>query len=230
MLISHRYKFIYLKTEKTASTSIWDALHKIITEKDQLIDAVPSTRQELLQKHGSLENFSFFGGLGMARRSCARRFGLNQHASARDVRAFIGPELFDSYTKISSERNPWDRQISLFAHRTGSGARANLAQFSKRMLSPAYRLLHHTRLHNWEVYTVNEKVCVDHMIRFEHLNADFRDVLQKLGLDPEEHELPHRRNGGRRDETTYRKFYCERSRTLVKKWYRREIECFGYQF
>lgn len=231
MLVSHRHKFIFLKTEKTASTSLYDGLKAIIEKTDRLLPADPAVRRALRRRYGSLEGFSFGGGLGAKRRRWPRLHGLHLHALARDVRDFVGPELFNAYTVISSERNPWDRQISLFSHRGGRADAEHLGQvFSSCMQSRLHRLLHHRRLRNWQVYTVDDKVCADVMVRFEYLHDDYHALLERLGLDPTAHPLPHRRNSGRRDQAAYREFYNDRTRELVGAWYRQEIDHWGYTF
>ncbi len=230
MLISHRHRFIFLKTEKTASTSLYTALKSILEREDRLLPAVPKVRSALLHSYGSLEGFSFVGGLGSEKRRWAHHFGLHQHALAREVKAFIGEELFCDYLIISSERNPWDRQISLFSHRSGRADHDQLTRFTRCMSSPLHRLLHHTRLKNWEVYSVDDEVCADVVVRFEHLHRDYEALLSRLGLDAAEHPLPHRRNSGREDQSAYREFYNDHTRALVAQWYEREILHFGYTF
>lgn len=230
MLISHRYKFIFLRTEKAASTSLFTVFKDIAGQDGLLYPADRNVRRRLLRKHGSLEGFSFVGRTGATRKRLPWLSGLHFHAHAGDVRDFIGPELFERYTVISSERNPWDRQVSLFNQRIGKHGRNDLESFNASMLSPVYNFFHHNRLRNWNVYTINDRIAVDHMIRYETLEQDFHSVLRTLGLDPDQHALPHKRNSGRPRNASYRALYTDRTRDLVARWYRREIAHFGYEF
>jgi hypothetical protein len=230
MLISHRYKFIFLKTEKTASTSLYEIFRKIILEHDPLHRAEWVVRKKLLREHGSLEGFSFEGKRGAMRRKFPRFSGIHHHGCARHGRAFLGPDLFDSYTIVTSERNPWDRQVFLFTHRQSKHPERNSTNFSKCMRSPVYRFFAYNRLHNWDVYTIDGKVCADHVIRFENLEEDFHSVLIALGLDAERYYLPHRRAQTRSNGPNYRDYYTDDVRVLVGKWYRDEIKHFGYEF
>lgn len=228
MIISHRHRFIFLKTEKTASSSLWSVFKAIAGERDRLYPADQRVRRELITSHGSLENVSFIGSNGAGRRLLPGVFGLYRHAFASDVRAFIGPDLFERYMVITSERNPFDRQLSLFAHRRQKHGAVDLSRFSGAMESPMYNLLHYNRLRNWDVYAIDGKVCASHVIRFENLQDDLGAVLRDLGIDPEAHMLPHLKKT--RPYATYREFYSDRARQLVSRWYRREIAHFGYAF
>jgi hypothetical protein len=230
MLVSHRYRFIFLKTEKTASSSLYTAFRDIIREHDRPFAADWSVRRQLLGDNIGLENVSFSGRSGALRRRLPRLSGIHRHGCAIDLRSFLGPDLFSRYTVITSERNPWDRQVSLFAHRASKDGKPSARSFASSMRSPLYNLLHHNRLRNWEIYSIDDRVCAHHVIRFEHLHDDFRAVIREIGLDPERHVLPHRRGGHRADQGTYRDLYTDDVRDLVGRWYRREIAHFGYEF
>lgn len=230
MLISHRYRFIFLKTEKTASTSILRALRTVLEQTDVLLPADRTTRRALLRKYGSLEGFSFESRATGRRRLLPGLFGLHRHARAADVRAFVGPKLFDDYLVVTSERNPWDRQVSLYAHRHRDKAGFDLANFDRDMRSPSYNLFHYNRLDNWSIYTTDGKVCADLVIRYESLEEDFRTFLDRVGIPPDGTGLSVARASGRSREDGYRRLYSPQSRALVARWYRKEIEQFGYSF
>jgi hypothetical protein len=231
MLISHRYKFVFLKTEKSASSSLFHLFKAIIAESDTLYRAHPQVKKELLRKHGSLEGVSFESCTSKGlMRQFPQLFGVHRHGSAADVRSFLGSELFNSYTKITSERNPWDRQVSLFAHRVNKHDHLNLTDFDQCMKSNLYNTLHYNRLHNWDIYAIDNQVVADQVIRFEHLQSDLESVLESIGLDPEKHALRHSRGGYRKNQHGYRDLYTDKSRELVRKWYSREIDYFGYEF
>lgn len=230
MLVSHRFRFIFLKTEKTASSSLYVAFRDIILEHDKPYAADWSVRRQLLRQNVNLADVSFSGRRGALRRRLPRLSGLHRHGYASDLRAFLGPEIFDRYTVITSERNPWDRQVSLFAHRASKDEKPSTRSFADAMRSPLYNLLHHNRLRNWEIYAIDDRVCAHHVIRFENLHDDFRAVIKDLGLDPDRHVLPHRRGGHRPEQGTYRDLYTDEVRDLVGRWYHREIEHFGYEF
>jgi hypothetical protein len=234
MLISHKYKFIFLKTEKSASSSLYKVFEKIISESDKLYQANPRTKRSLLRELGVLEDCSFESCSNVQSKGLMRIFpqiyGIHSHGSAKDVRNFLGQDLFERYTVITSERNPWDRQVSLFAHRVDKYEDISISDFDRCMRSYWYNLMHHNRLHNWDIYSIDNKMCADKIIRFEHLHNDLSEVLGFLWVDPERYALPHLRGEYRKEQRSYRDLYTDKSRELVRKWYSREIDYFGYEF
>jgi hypothetical protein len=228
MIVSHSHRFIFLKTAKTAGTSVEAALRPHCGPDDIMTKAVPPVvfdgRKALThnEKRG-LTRLGIYvpGGL---RRHLPQIAGFYPHMPGRQVRAMIGRDVWDSYFKFSVERNPWDRQVSLFYYR--HRRRDPKLEF-ERYLTGWYSWLHSNRIDNWDVYTIGGSIAADRVLRFENLREDFAEVCRMLGIDA---SLPHVNRGPARDHSDYRDFYTPRSRDIVARWYRNEIEAFGYEF
>lgn len=68
---------------------------------------------------------------------------------------------------------------------------------------------------------------LDFVIRFEHLQTDFDEVMTRLGL--ETHPVPEvNPTPGRTDD--YRSYYDEASRALVERRFALDLSMFGYEF
>lgn len=119
MIINHKYKFIFIKTRKTAGTSIEIALSQfcdtndVITtlSKDELI------RQELgypgpqkynvaLKYYGMRDWLNFIGK--------AKRKQFYNHSPAKFIRDCIPDRIWNNYFKFTFERNPFDKAISRY--------------------------------------------------------------------------------------------------------------------
>ena len=94
------------------------------------------------------------------------------------MRSVVGREVWDSYFKFAVERNPWDRQVSNYFHR--QSRHASKQEFERYITSPIYRQLHHVRLNNWGIYTINNEIAVDAMIRYENLA---RRISRRVAAD-----------------------------------------------
>jgi len=230
MIISREHNFIFLKTEKTASSTLEKYLRSTIRDRELLVPATPKNKQLIIRSHGTLAESSFCGGLGGASRILPNFLGLHGHARAEDIRKFLGADLFDSYKIITSERNPWDRQLSLFWHRSSKRGRAVTPEsFNAAMHSTLYNLRHYNRLRNWEIYSIDGRPCAHKVIRFENLKEDLKEIATALGLEFGD-GIPHERGQYGRLGADYKYFYQDSTRDLIYDWYRNEIDHFGYKF
>lgn len=216
MIVSHKYRFIFLRTEKTASTSMMKALREFLDENDvQASMSRPSWAKFSPVHHGAL------------RRYLPQWFGLHTHATAGQVRDVLGAKIFDSYYKFAVERNPWDRQLSLYSHRKWKkGEPAD--HFDRDMRSFVYRNTSYVRLNNWSKYAIGRDIVADRVIRYERLAEEIDDLVATLGL-PGPLDLPRLRSyqPGRSHYSTY---YSDATRELVGRWYAKEIDALGFTF
>ena len=222
MIISHEHRFIFFRTEKTAGTSIEAALVEFCGPGD----TATGISKDLAKRRCLVTPWSKSLPIssGAFRRFLPRYFGFHTHATAAQVKALLPHRTFNSYFKFAVERNPWDRQVSLYFHR----ANPRKLDFNRDMNSSLYRVCHHTRLRNWEVYTIKDEIVVDEVLRFEDLTAGLARIAALLAL-PEIPKLGHLRSGFR-PHGCYRDFYTPPVQRLVRDWYFREIHTFGYEF
>lgn len=232
MILSHKYKFIYLKTIKTASTSIENALCAICGPDDIVTPAAPrfmklrpgQLAQNYRLEHPAVPKRPLLKRLlGRPERYFHPSVGYYEHMPAWRVKAYIGDDIWNSYYKFTFERNPWDRQVS-FYHFRCRDRNKNLTfdQFLKNR-DRAF-------VDNWGIYTLDSSPCVDFLGRFENLADDFQHVINHLGL-PAELALPKVNTSSSPDEKGgYRPFYTDWSREQVAGWYANEIKLLGYTF
>lgn len=215
-MVSHAHRFIFLRTEKTAGTSLEAALEKVLRPGDCAAHLRrPGWARFSPVHHGALK------------RKIPDLFGLHPHASARQVRRVLGPKVFDSYYKFAVERNPWERQVSLYFHRAWK-RKAQKPDFDRDMRSFFYRNSEYVRLHNWSIYAIGGSVVADRVLRYAHLDDELKSLANELkieSLGP----LPQKRRytAGRPHYSTY---YSPQTRDLVGRWYAREISAFGFRF
>ncbi len=216
MIVSHKYRFIFLRTEKTASTSLVTALQSVLDENDlQATMSRPPWAKFSPIHHGALQ------------RHFPQWFGLHTHATARQVRDVLGRRIFDSYYKFSIERNPWDRQVSLHAHREWKKGKP-ADRFDRNMRSLVYRNTEYVRLNNWSIYAIGREIVADRVLRYERLAEEIDQLVTTLGI-PGPLDMPRLRKY-RKDKRHYSTYYSDCTRDLVARWYAREIEALGYKF
>ncbi len=168
MLVSHTHRFIYLKTVKTASTSVEVALEKYCLPPSDVL------KQKLLT--ASETQFGIVG----ARVSGAHNQKWWNHMPGWSVKSLLPPEVWDGHYKFCNVRNPWDRAVSAF-HFLNPGKN----DFSLEALRAGFRdwLLGNQQLApSHMVYASDDTLLVDGLIRYEALEADFAAVCETIGV------------------------------------------------
>ena len=216
MIVSHKYRFIFLRTEKTGGTSLTQALQSILTENDE----EASLRRPAWAKFSPIHH-------GALKRNFPQWFGLHRHATAKQARDVLGREIFDSYYKFAIERNPWDRQVSLYAHRQWKKGSKDL-DFDRDMRSIIYRSTEYVRLNNWSIYAIGTDIVADRVLRYENLDQEIAELFDHLGIDASI-QMPRLR-AYNPDREHYSKYYTDRTRDMVGRWYAKEIDALSYQF
>ena len=77
----------------------------------------------------------------------------------------------------------------------------------------------------FDFVSIDEKISVDFIGRFENLNDDYQKVLHNIGSDSL--PLPHIHKSNRE---RYRNYYTEETKEIVGEFYKKDIEEFGYEF
>jgi hypothetical protein len=230
MIISHEHKFIFIKTKKTAGTSIELALSQLCGP-DDIIAPITESDEALRAAGSGPRNWRVHGWWQSPRplfkrswlKVSAQDYGFYNHMPAKEARALLNDDkIWRSYFKFAFDRNPWDRQVSAYHFRYRHAA--NPPPFSAYM-----RQRRDAWINNYNIYSIDGDVCVDFVGRFESLDADLRKALKEVGLDFAE-GLPRAKANFRREQKHYRDYYDEDTRDIVGTWYAPEIALLGYQF
>jgi hypothetical protein len=235
MILSYRHRFIFIKTSKTAGTSIEIALEPICGEDD--ICAA-------LQKHPDKPNTKE-GEEGYRARNHRGRFPIRfnpdaplsqlvkdiknrregrryyNHMSAFEIRARAGADVFERYFKFCFERNPWDKAVSAFFWEKDriKGVPQDFETYVQKRKLPS----------RFDLYTMGGKLAVDFVGKFENLEEDYRKAMSVVGVD-DPPPLPRAKGNWRPRDKSYRDYYNEVSRKAVARQFAREIDLLGYVF
>lgn len=152
----------------------------------------------------------------------------NQHGSIslfNDL-AKLSPELnIDNFFKFTFVRNPYTRFMSgmvghVFAHIDNfTDLKDEITRFTKTQEINKWEVLReqHTYL------TIDGKLRMDFIGRFERLQEDFDIICDRLGM--EKGILPHEMRGRRTD---YDRLYTGETRQIVRQYFAKDFELFGY--
>jgi len=82
---------------------------------------------------------------------------------------------------------------------------------------------------NWGLYTVDDSVVVDKVVRYESLTQGLGQVAEELGL-VEFPSLPRAKAQFRPLQAEAREMLSENEAQAIAKGYSHEIGCFGYEW
>jgi hypothetical protein len=230
MIVNHRYRFIFLKTKKTAGTSTEIALSRYCDGNDILskIGHRDEPKRAALGYQGPANNLEP-AGTSLLDRFRRWRHGPEErfwnHMSAAELRQRIGPDIWNSYFKFCFERNPWDRAISAYYWENRSRSEWRMPNFYRYLR----KLERWDMLSNFNTYAIDGEIAVDAVYRYEDIGTELDRLVQRIGL-PGDLRLPDAKRGARRDRRPYQEFYSDRERDLVARACAREISEFGYSF
>jgi len=147
-----------------------------------------------------------------------------KHISANQARQYYGEEIWKNYKKFSIVRNPWDRVISMWAtkkwHRVlNLSEDCSLETFIEN-LRP-----HPRETYNSLYYHEILNDDIDFILRFERLQEDFDNLLDRLGFDKV--QLPYI---NKKQRKRYTDMYQEKEKELVRKMFDTDITHYSYMF
>ena len=158
---------------------------------------------------------------------------------------YISREFFDSAYKFCFVRNPWDRLVSLYNyfsrncnHVTANRTRARWGNKSFKdfciKLDRQWETINPVGRYNLKgVSQCNpqvdwildgDKVMPDFIGRFENLEKDFQHIANEMGIDM---KLTHKNKTKHKE---YRYYYNPKTRDIVARLYKKDIDMFDYSF
>ncbi len=239
MIISHAYKFIFIRPKKVASSSLALSFAPFLKSGDSATPFSDSERSSIALTGETIEG-NFRSGWP---------YKLRVHSPLQRAYRIYGDAL-RNYLVISATRNPWDRAISHFYWinrdtdllkqpfetrkqifrnfiRTHSGL-----PLKQKLVDLLENRTRKNMLDQSELYHINGENRADFIIRFENLEADLQAVGDKLSL-PAPLSLPRKKaKSGIRPKTAaaWQEYYDTETRALVEEACAREITLFGYRF
>ena len=245
MIISHKYKFIFIKPSKVGGTSIEIALARHCGDKDIITPFKTynpeADEDKYLHTAKNYKDKEFF-----------------QHITPNEIKKKIGNKIWKNYFKFTIVRNPWDQTVSRYwwkryrdRRKILQEGKITIRKVILNLFNPgAYKLvigkiLEHKNFNYfassfsktypnkyWKnsLYYFDEKgkpVC-DFYIRYENLQKDYEKVCKRLGIPYK--KLPRTKNKSRKDKKHYSLYYNNETKKIIHNLFKKEIDYFGYKF
>ena len=178
MIISHRHKFIFVKTKKTAGTSIETLLASVCGEED-VITEISEEEERIkkfniksqnvlipLTKYSMLDWFRFI--------FFWRRKKFTSHMSSVEIIRYLGLKKWNNYYTFCFDRNPIEKTKSMFNWKGGFKKYKSFDEFLENHKSD--------EISNWKYYTKNDNLNVNKVYNFELLDDSLIEISLKLNL------------------------------------------------
>lgn len=164
MILLHRHRLIFLKAVKVAGTSFEIALSGFADDPADIITPISPDDEQTRTSLG------FRGPQNHLDRSApvGSRRKFYSHIPAAEAKRLLPPLVWDSFTRISIVRNPWDRLVSgFYFSATRRGAIPDLATFTDHFREAPERLTV-----NHRHYMIDGAEVIDRFLRYERLEED----------------------------------------------------------
>ena len=258
MLVSHRKKFIYTKTVKTASTSVESFFEPLCVEEGKW--SFSERRNMHISEHGII------GSRAAVLDNC-KWFN---HMSAHSIRRKINQEVWNDYFKFTVIRNPFDKMLSgyvMFSRMDNAGNvylrklkrqfkglfpqavpltdkqkiegfRTWLKDFARQADEYSTQISDEKIAHfelpialsilDQDKYMIDGQCCMDDFIRFEYLYEDIAKICMCLDIDQNTLNLPDLKMGERKKTIPITDYYDTETEAIVRRFFAWEIDRFNY--
>lgn len=225
MIISHKHKFIFVKTRKTAGTSLQEALDRICGPDDITTPTGISDESYRPRNYKGLVNpLPYLLAKPQQHRkrrilkrtvTCERIF---DHMLLSELMALPEAQQWSSYFKFCLERNPWDKTVSRYFWKyRGRSSRPDFETF----------VANDKHVSDFDAYSLSGQIGVDYVGDYGELTNSIAKISKTIGCDI---PLPAHRNANTRQKRDYRDMYTAETREKIAEVYAREIAAFGYKF
>ena len=200
MIISHKHKLIYIKSLKTAGTSVEIFLSPHCGDKDIVTAISPGHRQHKARNHGA----SYYN-----------------HMKPNKIKNKIGKNIFNSYFKFANIRNPWDLVVSRFFRSMAIRVNENNINITKTNFNSYLsnnKLLNNVNFRQF--CFLNDSFVLDDVIRYENLHLDLKRICSRFNIDFDINKLPNAKGNFRKFKNIpYWEFYNDKSIKIVPRIY-----------
>jgi hypothetical protein len=202
MIISHQHRFIFVKTLKTAGTSLEVFLSQHCGPDDVVTPILPHVEPHRPRHHEGYFN----------------------HMPAAAIRERVGPEVWRTYFKFCVERNPWDKTLSYYHMMNArAGGSLTLEGFLQQNNLPL-------NFAKYTEPTDPARIIVDRVLRYERLTDELGEVFGTLGIPFTGSLGVNAKSEYRTDRRPYCEVYTDKQAQRVATAFAPEIALHGYTY
>jgi len=226
MIVSHKHKFIFIHTKKTAGTYVSMLLASVCGDAD-IIAPYNEEDSRILRDIYGVESRNYkipatrwrVGDyLGLIRGKGLPIF--HHHMASYKLRKYLPKETWESYYKFCFEREPMDKALSYIRWRNGGVLFDNIKKYEEFITDS---FLEKLKKGGRDLYMRDGVVEVDSIFRYERIDEEIKKIERILGVSFRDREfkvketkkvsfdMEHIMDNMSRDKIfmIYKKFYWE---------------------
>ncbi len=255
MILSKKNNFLFLKTKKTAGTSIEIFLSSYCGKRDIITPITPI--DELTRLHEGRICQNFHSDKEVEDRYRRTYLALNpsmepqeqirrlpekippdslywNHMAIGELTKIIPDVSSDHYFKFCIERHPYEKAVSLanMSVKFSSYQQGGDMNISSGELKEAIGTLIESRriqnIRNYDIYTTDGVVRVDKVVDYALLQDELKSVLQRMDLSINV-ELPFTKVGGRNKKINAEQLLTDKQKEVILELCREEFELMHYE-
>jgi hypothetical protein len=231
MIISYSRNFIFIKTKKTAGTTVEavlatgcgveDIISKVSGDKYPGSDLLIPGRKSLARPENVDESDDSDDEDELLPKGSVH--GFNAHSTAENARDLLDPAFWNSAIKITAERHPYEKAVSQAYYRMFKRNPRN-QPFAIHL----QKTVHRGGYAGFRMWSADGKPVIDEFVRYEHLRNDLTRVCARLGI-PMPAEIPVMKARTRVDRRPAREILTREQKDRVYENCREEFEILGYE-
>lgn len=246
MILSHKLQCIFIKTGKTAGTSLEISLSKFLGKNDIVTPNSKSeesirqmynfvTCQNYLKSLHEIRWRDIYNSIKRIEKSLRHKelkkgiwpMKFYNHISAKEIKKYVSEDIWNSYLKFTIERNPWDKVVSHYFWYIKDDGRKEKMSFNDFVMQG-----YSYKSSNYDLYSINGVPQIDFFLRYENLHDDLSSLSNYIGIKENLYDVMKsiKAKDEYRDKMNYREMYDEMTRNAVRCQFGREIHLFNYQF
>jgi hypothetical protein len=242
MIVSYKHNYIFVKTTKTAGTSMEIALSTHTGDDDVVTHIAaddeltrlenPNARlpQNFCNEEDKALEYAYRGVLNsrnpsyidyMQKEIAPKRIFKN-HIPIDKIKEKLDPAFFADAFKFTIQRHPYDRLIST--------AYWQVRDKPHRPINVAIRkILEAKTLNNTHFYMIAGKQAVDYFILYEKFREGIEDVGKKIGAPDLWSQMPQTKHKHRTDRRPAKEVLTQEQRETIFEQCKDEFKIFGYE-
>jgi len=206
VLVSHKYKFIYIKNHKVAGSSVESFFGKFCIHPDKIYNYEDSIEQGIDDD-----------GIVGSRLDAGKKEDIwKNHLSAERIKTLLGSDKFNTYFKFAVIRNPYDVIVSYYYWEK---SKLPFKEYAKTKI-----------VKNLRRCSIDGQTICDYFIRYENLVEDIIHVCKLLNIENYDITNLPKHKANIRPKDNYRDYYDEETRLIVYKNHKNIFEKFNYEF